>query len=323
MARIKYYYDTETCRYEKMKTNYWEVLVNVLVFIVLSFICAFVMLKSYAYFFDTQKEATVRKENEELKLSLEQVSQQVTTMNSNLMELRKKDNEVYRLIFEAEPIKSKSDSVDMKQLDVKSMKTSEDLIEKIKIQIETLSNQLKIQKTSFEAIEVMAANKQKMLYCIPAIRPLKNHDINSLVSGFGWRIHPIYKVPKMHTGLDFSAKTGTPIYSTGDGVVVVASNVTSEGYGNQVEINHGYGLRTKYAHMSKIKTRVGKTVKRGELIGYVGSTGTSVAPHLHYEVIKNGQKVDPINYFYNDVTPAEYQKMIEISSQENQSLGGE
>lgn len=325
MARIKYYYDTETCRYEKTKTNIWEVIANILGFILLSIIMSILIIKFYSYAFDSEKEADLRKENEGLKARIENFNSKIELLNEELAVLEKKDKDIYRVIFKAEPYQEKNTVVDTHNdnLDLTSIGTSEKIIKATTQKINELKERLGIQKKSYDEIVQLSSKKQSMLASIPAIRPLENQDINSLASGFGFRIHPIYKVLKMHTGLDFSAKTGTPIHATGDGVVVIAANLSNEGYGNQVEIDHGYGLRTKYAHMSKFHTHVGKRVKRGEIIGEVGNTGTSVAPHLHYEVIKSGQKVNPVNYFYNDITPAEYQRLIEISKVENQSLGGE
>ncbi|HTF82125.1 MAG TPA: M23 family metallopeptidase [Cytophagales bacterium] len=325
MARIKYYYDTETCRYERMRANIWELLFNILGFIVLSFIFAFVLMQSYAYFFDTHKEAAIRRENEELKANLETINHKLGAINHSLELLQKKDRDIYRLIFEAEPFEA-MDSAKIKHhehYDLQDMSTSLVLIDRTNAKIEEVNKLLKFQQLSYDEIIKMAGNKEKMIASLPAIRPLKNQDVSSLASGFGMRIHPIYKVLKMHTGLDFSAKIGTPVHATGDGVIAMISDKALEGYGNQIEIDHGYGMKTKYAHLSRFNTSLGKRVKRGEVIGFVGNTGTSSAPHLHYEIIRNGKKVDPIHYFYNDLTPLEYQKMIEISSQENQSLGGE
>ena len=158
-----------------------------------------------------------------------------------------------------------------------------------------------------------------MLAALPAIQPVSNKNLSRMASGYGYRIHPIYKTRKMHSGMDFSAKTGTEIYATGDGKISKVRK-SRRGYGNHVVIEHGYGYKTLYAHMSKYIVRKGQKVKRGEVIGYVGSTGTSVAPHLHYEVHKDGKKINPVNFYYNDLTPEEYEKMLEISSQNNQSF---
>jgi murein DD-endopeptidase MepM/ murein hydrolase activator NlpD len=154
---------------------------------------------------------------------------------------------------------------------------------------------------------------------MPAIQPISNKQLKQMASGFGYRIHPIYKSQDFHPGIDFSAVQGTPIYATGDGIVERADNL-AQGYGNHIVIKHGFGFETLYGHMSKFKARAGQRVKRGEVIGYVGSTGLSTAPHVHYEVIKNGEKINPINYFYNDITPAQYQQLIELASKANQSF---
>ena len=149
--------------------------------------------------------------------------------------------------------------------------------------------------------------------------PINNKDLRRQPGGFGWRTHPIYKTPEFHPGMDFAAEQGTPIYATGDGVVETA-DANAQGYGNHVVLNHGFGYQTLYGHMSKIAVRVGKQIKRGELVGYVGSTGLSTAPHIHYEVIKNGEKVNPINFYFNDLTPQQYQIMLEMSSKASQSF---
>jgi len=165
----------------------------------------------------------------------------------------------------------------------------------------------------------MARNKEKMLASIPAIQPVANKNLKKMASGYGYRIHPIYKVRKMHWGTDFSAPTGTPIYATGDGKVTTYKRSRS-GYGYHIVIDHGFGYETLYGHMSKIEVRRGQRVKRGDVIGYIGSTGSSTAPHLHYEVMKDGRKINPINYFFNDLSPEEYEEMLIISSHSNQSF---
>jgi murein DD-endopeptidase MepM/ murein hydrolase activator NlpD len=176
-----------------------------------------------------------------------------------------------------------------------------------------------VQSKSYDEIFSLAKKKTEMLASIPAIQPISNKDLRRLASGFGYRTHPIYKTQHLHTGIDFSAPTGTEIYATGDGKVVYADNA-GRGYGNHVILEHGFGYQTMYAHMIKTNVRRGQNVKRGDVIGFVGSTGTSTAPHLHYEVIKNQKKINPINFFFNDLSPEEYDKVIEISSQQNQSF---
>jgi murein DD-endopeptidase MepM/ murein hydrolase activator NlpD len=177
-----------------------------------------------------------------------------------------------------------------------------------------------VQTKSFDDVVRLAKSKEKLIASIPAIMPINQKDLtHAVTSGFGWRTHPIYKTQEFHPGMDFSAEQGTPIYATGDGVVERA-DAMAQGYGNHVVINHGFGYQTLYGHMSKIKTVLGKKVKRGELIGYVGSTGLSTAPHIHYEVIKNNEKINPINFYYNDLTPQQYQQLVELSKKSTQSF---
>jgi murein DD-endopeptidase MepM/ murein hydrolase activator NlpD len=176
-----------------------------------------------------------------------------------------------------------------------------------------------VQSKSYDELLKEVKNKSKLLASIPAIQPIPNKNLRAMASGYGYRIHPIYKTSKMHTGMDFTAKIGTPIYATGDGYVNLADH-SGRGYGNHVVLNHGYGYQTLYGHMSRIKCRRGQSVKRGEIIGYVGNTGTSTAPHCHYEVRKNGKPINPINFYYNDLSPKEYQQMLTISAKANQSF---
>jgi murein DD-endopeptidase MepM/ murein hydrolase activator NlpD len=186
--------------------------------------------------------------------------------------------------------------------------------------MDRITKQLYIQSKSFDEVVQLAKSKERLIASIPAIMPINQKDLaHSVTSGFGWRTHPIYKTQEMHPGMDFSAEQGTPIYATGDGVVEVADNL-AQGYGNHVVINHGFGYQTLYGHMSRIACTIGKKIKRGQLIGYVGSTGLSTAPHLHYEVIKNGEKTNPINYYYNDLSPQQYQLMVELSKKSTQSF---
>jgi murein DD-endopeptidase MepM/ murein hydrolase activator NlpD len=194
-----------------------------------------------------------------------------------------------------------------------------DLIIESAKKADQITKQLYIQSKSYDEVYQMAIQKEKMLASIPAIQPVSNKELKRMASGYGMRMHPIYKRRKMHTGMDFSAESGTEIYATGDGKIVEVTR-SNRGYGNHVVIDHGYGYQTLYAHMSKFNVRRGEEIKRGQIIGYVGSTGTSVAPHLHYEVLKNRDKVNPINYYFNDLSPEEYEKMIEFASQPTQSF---
>ncbi|WP_224998001.1 M23 family metallopeptidase [Cesiribacter sp. SM1] len=325
MARIKYYYDTETCRYERIERSRWEMFLNTLGVLMVACVIAVGLVLFYMEFFDSPKEAILRKENEELKLYQEMVEKDLEQFAAMVEVLQDRDDNVYRVIFEAEPIPSTIRQAGVggaeryKKLLEKGL-SREDLILSNLKKIDQLKKQMYIQTKSYDEIERMAMNKEKMWASIPAIQPISNKELNRMASGFGMRVHPIYKVRRMHAGCDFSAPRGTPIYATGDGVVIKKESHYG-GYGNEVEIDHGYGYITKYAHLDSFKAKKGQKVKRGEVIGYVGNTGASTAPHLHYEVIKDGKKVNPMNFFFQELNAEEYEKMLELASRENQSLG--
>lgn len=327
MARIKYIYNTETCQYERVTISAWDVALNLLGFLTVALIIAIGILLVFNRYFESPKEIVLRKENEELKMHYDILDYEMADVQDMLQNLRERDDNVYRLIFEADPIPSSvrtagaGGSNKYKDLLNKEL-IQEDLIINDFSRVDKLKRQMYIQTKSYDEIIDLALHKEEMLAAIPAIQPINNKELTRLASGFGMRIHPIYKIKKMHTGLDFSAPRGTPIYSTGAGKVKKAINsYRKTGYGNQVEIDHGFGYITKYAHMQMITVKKGQQVKRGDLIGYVGSTGGSTAPHCHYEIIKDGKKIDPIQYIIQDVTDEEYQKLLDLASRENQSLG--
>jgi murein DD-endopeptidase MepM/ murein hydrolase activator NlpD len=327
MARIKYYYDPESCKYELVKTTPKVRTIQILGFVGMTFICAFVLLYFYAQVFESPTQTLVRKENDELKFYYKVLNKELDKSHKMLLALQQRDDNIYRVVFESEPLSANvrtagSGGIEKYRSILDQNISQEELVITSLSKVDLLKKQLYVQSKSYDEITRMAKSKAKMLQCMPAIQPVSNKKLNALVSGFGFRIHPIYKVKKMHTGLDFSAPKGTPVYATGDGVVITA-NKSFSGYGNEIEIQHGFGYITKYAHLNAFKVRRGQKIKRGQHIGYVGSTGTSVSPHLHYEVIKNKTKVNPVHYFFNDLKPAEYQKLLEQASVENQSLGGE
>ena len=327
MARIKYYYDTETCKYERVKVSTWDVLLNLLGFLTIALLIAAGLLFTFNKYFESPKELSLRKENEELFYHYQVLEQQWQDVNQMITSLQERDDNIYRVIFEAEPISSSirqagaGGSEKYKDL-LNSNLSQEDLILENFKRIDQLKRQMYIQTKSYDEIIGLAINKEDMMAAIPAIQPVSNVELTRLASGFGKRIHPIYKVKRMHTGLDFSATRGTPVYATGGGHVKKAQmSYLKTGYGNQIEIDHGYGYITKYAHLQLLAVKKGQKVKRGDLIGYVGNTGGSTAPHCHYEIIKNGKKINPIQYIIQDVTDEEYDKLLELASRENQSLG--
>jgi len=327
MARIKYYYDTETCKYERIRVSTWDVFLNLLGFFAICLTLAAALLLGFYNYFESPKEAMLRKENEELLLYYSLLEKEMQKVGNELSYLQDRDDEIYRVIFEAEPIDPNirlagiGGAERYKDLIEKGLNRKELIIDTHK-KIDQLKKRMYIQTKSYDEIVAEATKKEAMLASIPAIQPVANKELKRLASGFGVRIHPIYKVKKMHWGCDFSAPRGTPIYATGDGVVTKTQNSRKAvGYGNMIKLDHGYGYETLYAHLHKIAVKKGQKVKRGELIGYVGNTGGSTAPHLHYEVIKDGKKVNPVWFFFQDISDVEYEKLLELAAVENQSLG--
>ncbi len=322
MAKVKYYYDTKTLSYKRIQLSKLSKVKKLLYFILSSAFLGLIMSIAFFQFFDSPKEKMLNREINQLISQYEITQKKLQQVEIVLDDIQHRDDNIYRVIFEADPIpktirKAGYGGVNRYQ-NLKGYKNS-DLIVSTTKKIDQITKQLYIQSKSFDYIITLAENKEKMLASIPAIQPVSNKDLSRMASGYGYRIHPIYKTNKFHAGMDFSAKTGTPIYSTGDGTVYKVRK-SKRGYGNHVVINHGFGYKTLYAHMSKYTVKKGQKIKRGDIIGYVGNTGTSVAPHLHYEVHKDGKKINPVNFYYNDLTPAQYEKMLEICSQNNQSF---
>ena len=262
------------------------------------------------------------REIEYLKLQHQILSDRIEIMNDLLNDMQERDDNIYRVIFEAEPIspavrKAGYGGVDRYQ-NLLGYANSENVIALTK-QLDQIASQLYVQSKSFDEVFEMARNKSEMLSSIPAIQPVNNADINRISSHFGLRTDPFYKVKKLHSGIDFSAPLGTEIYATGDGTVIEVDKARW-GHGNKIVIDHGFGYKTVYAHLQKFEVKKGQKVKRGQLIGRVGNTGKSTAPHLHYEVHKNGRAVNPIHFFFNDLTPEEYELILELSTLPSQTM---
>lgn len=322
MKKIKYYYNTNTLRYEKQVIPLRVTLLRILAFISAAFVTGLVIVAIAFKFLDSPKEKILRLQLERTQEQNKIYTERVTEIDERLKQLEKRDNDVYRSIFEASPI---PDSARAKQIETKKERQmlagmdTKELTDGLFKTLNILYNRVMHQEVSYKEIEGMIRNKEKLLASTPAIQPISNKDLNRLSSGFSYRIDPIYKTVKFHAGLDFSAPSGTPIYATAQGVVRTAGNL-GNGYGNHVIIYHGYQYTTLYGHMFRIKVKPGQTVKRGEVIGYVGNTGKSTGPHLHYEVMKGGKHLDPIYFFYNDLTPEQYQQILKIASSRNQSF---
>ena len=322
MAKVKYYYDTKTLSYKRIELSGLNKLKRLFYFLIGSAFTGLLMVIIFFQFFDSPKEKRLNREIDILTTQYEIVDDKLRQVELVLDDVQNRDDNIYRVIFEADPIpksirKAGYGGVNRYE-NLKGLNNS-DLIINTSEKVDQISKQLYIQSKSFDDIIELAKNKSNMLAALPAIQPVSNKNLSRMASGYGYRIHPIYKTRKMHSGMDFSAKSGTPIYATGDGKVSKVRR-SRRGYGNHVIIDHGFGYKTLYAHMKKYAVKRGQKVKRGEVIGYVGSTGTSVAPHLHYEVHKDGRKINPVNFYFNDLNPEEYEKMLEISSQNNQSF---
>ncbi len=322
MPRYKYKYNPKTVKYEKVELNWKDKFFRFLTYFLATLVIAVIYNLVFSIFFDTPKEKGLKRENRQLQLQYEILNKRFSLVEKTLDDLQQRDNSIYRVIFETDPIPHSVREAGFggseRYEKLKGYDNSKIVVETTK-RLDKLSKQLYVQSKSYDEIVDLAKNKADMLASIPAIMPVSNKDLTRTASGFGWRIHPIYKIKKMHEGMDFTAPTGTEIYATGDGVVEVARN-SLRGYGKRIVINHGYGYKTRYAHLQSFDVRRGQKVKRGDVIGYVGSSGLSTAPHLHYEVEKDGKKVNPVHYYFNDLTPEQYEKMIFISSNSGQSF---
>ncbi len=327
MAKIKYYYDTESCKYVRVQTRVSDVVLNVLGVISLTMVMAVGLLLLYSNYFESPKELLLRNEVKEMEFYYEDLKQKVDELDKILADMSYRDDNIYRVVLGSEPIDKSIREAGVggadRYAEIRNKNIEhDDIIVQLNQTIDKLRRKVYIESKSHDEIISLAENKEKLFAAIPAIQPVPKKETVILASGYGIRIHPIYKVRKMHHGIDFAAPIGTPIYATADGTVDnVEISFAGYGYGKKVEIDHGFGYRTRYAHMHMFVVRNGQKVRRGDLIGYVGDTGLSTAPHLHYEVFINGMQVNPIHYFFNDLNPAEYAKIIELASIENQSLG--
>lgn len=309
-------------RYEKLATPLRVRLLQVIGYIAASIVTGILIFAITFQYIDSPKEKYLRQQNDDLKQNYSVLEERMKQLELQMDEIENRDNNVYRSIFESSPI---PDSARIKDQEIKrevklvqSLGETE-LVKSMTNQLNNLSLRLAFQAKSFVEIANLVKNKEKLIAAIPSIQPVSNKNLNRIASGFGYRIDPIYKDRRLHAGLDFTAASGTPIYATADGVVRDAGFNTG-GYGNRVLINHGFGYETTYSHMYKVKARVGERVKRGEVIGYIGNTGKSTGPHLHYEVHRNGVAVDPIYYFYNDLTPAQFDRILKLAAASNQSF---
>lgn len=316
MAHIKYYYNTQTCSYERIKVSKWNIFFTLLGLFSVSLITALLIFFLYISYFDSPKEKQLKKENKSLKYSYSLIQKEIENTKQLLAYLRERDDNIYRTIFEATPIssvvrKAGTGGVDRyKYLDDKEGR----LIGTTFKEIDQLKSQIHIQKKSYDELLSLAKNKAKWLACLPVIQPVSKKGLKRTPDGYGMRMHPINKILQMHYGVDFAVPQGTPIYATGDGLVKLVKT-SQRGYGNLIEIHHGGGYITRYAHLARFNVEKGQLVRRGYCIGYVGNTGLSTGPHLHYEVIKNKKRVNPSDYFIaDDLTVEDYKEMQRLAS---------
>ena len=324
MAKVKFSFNPSSLQYDRIERTVWDRLLRFLAYLTGSLLLGFIYMLVFSYFFDLPKEKQLKRENNQMKAQYEIMNGRLDQVSIVLSDLEQRDDNMYRTIFEAEPISSSVRTQGRggvsRYSELEGYDNSEIVIETAKA-LDALTKRIYVQSKSYDELIELARNKEVMVASIPAIMPISNKDLKRTASGWGWRIHPIYKIRKFHYGMDFTAPTGTPVYTTGDGVVdrIITSR---RGYGNQVIIDHGFGYKTRYAHLdvNGFNVKKGQKVKRGDVIAFVGSTGLSTAPHLHYEVHRNGKMVDPKNFYFNDLTPAEYDRMIEISMKSGQSF---
>jgi murein DD-endopeptidase MepM/ murein hydrolase activator NlpD len=315
MKKIKYFYNTNTLRYEKLVTPLRVKLLRVFGLFSGLLVSSALVIWVYTKFIPKPTDNELKVRLELMKDNYSILSEKTKTLQQQMADLEKRDNEVYRSIFEANPLPDSARAeltAKKKEIDKVSVISDYDLEKEIAASLNNITARVAYQQNSYKEIEKLINNQENKLSSIPAIQPVSNKDLTRIASGFGYRIHPIYGIPKMHNGLDFTATQGTPIYATGDGRVTTAG--MSTGTGNHVIINHGYGYETVYMHMVRIKARAGQLVKRGEIIGWVGSTGASTGPHCHYEVHINGRPVDPVYFFYNDLNAEQYDRLLKLAA---------
>jgi murein DD-endopeptidase MepM/ murein hydrolase activator NlpD len=322
MAREKYKFNPESLSFDKIRLGFRAVLLRLLAYFIGSLIIAGIYGLLFAIFFDSPKEKALRREIDQLTIQYEMMNRDMDNVEKVISHLEQTDDNLYRTIFEAEPIPATLREGGIggvnRYKELEGYDNSRIIVETAK-RLDKIRKEIYVQSKSFDNLIILAKKKEEILACFPAIMPISNNDLTRTASGFGLRIHPYYKITKFHYGMDFTAPQGTEVYVTADGVVERTIQ-DKRGYGNHIIIDHGYGYKTVYAHLDRFNVRRGQKIKRGDIIGFVGNTGLSLAPHLHYEVHLNNIAVDPSNYYFNDLTAEEYERMIEIASRSGQSF---
>lgn len=322
MSKVKYKFNKKSLTFDRVQTTFRKRALYFFSHLSTGLVFAAVVLILAYNFVDSPKQKALKRELEQMKLQYRVFDDQLDKVTRIIKDLQDRDDNIYRVIFEAEPIPGSIREAGIGGIDryekLKGYSNSDIMIEAEK-KMDKIMGQLYVQSKSFDEVFNLAKNKEKMLASVPAIQPVNNKDLRRIGSYFGMRVDPFYKVRKFHEGIDFSATVGTEIYATGNGTVIEAGRGEG-GYGNEIVIDHGYNYRTLYAHLSRIFVKPGQKILRGQIIGNVGNTGKSTSPHLHYEVHKNGIAINPIYFFFNDLTPAQFQMMLDLSQRPSQSM---
>lgn len=317
MPKQKYRFNPEKLSYEVVRERLGKRILKWFLFAAPSIFMGLVLAFFFSKRMATPKEAQLKRELEAMNLRYSELSDDIKTVHQALEAIEKRDKDLYRVALYADEFPEEYRQMGIggsSRYDYLSEYTSGELMKETSEQMDLLEQRVLGQSASLRELQKLAKDKEKLLSCVPAIQPVSNKELKRMASGFGWRIDPVYKTSRMHTGIDFTADIGTEVYATGD-AVVESAETGSWGYGMCIVLNHGFGYKTRYAHLSAFKVKPGQKVKRGELIGLVGNTGKSTGPHLHYEVEMNGNKINPINFFHSDLSPEEYEKLIEMSQQ--------
>ncbi|MDE5417992.1 M23 family metallopeptidase [Labilibaculum sp. DW002] len=321
MAKTKYQFNPESISYEKVEANFKTKIINVLKHMASSSVLAIAMVVVLFYFFGSPKEKALARENKQLLTQYTRLNAELTKIQNVLGDLEQRDDNIYRVIFEAEPIHNNIRQAGFggvnRYENLENLKNA-DLVISTSKKLDQLSKSIYVQTKSYDDVEEMVKNKFKLLAAIPAIMPIAIKDFNRISAGYGWRVHPIYKTRKFHDGMDFTGNIGLPIYATGDGVIKSVGN--QRGYGKKIVIDHGYGYQTIYAHLNGYNVKKRQKVKRGEVIAFLGNTGKSTGPHLHYEIRKSGKHLNPINYYFNDLSADEYDRMVAFAANTGQTM---
>lgn len=324
MSKVKYYYDHDTLSYREIKVTNKNRISGVLLFLLASFFFGItsLLILLNSDIINTPSEVAQKRSLENFKLQFDILNKKLGQLEKVIANIENRDNNLYRVYFEASPIPEEQRRAGFgginRYKDLEGYDNSDLVINTTK-RLDILTKQTVVQSRSLEEIESLAKNKASLIEAIPTIQPIKNKDLTRVASGYGYRIDPFTKIRRFHYGMDFTAKRGTPIYATGNGIVKRADN-RSSGYGKHIRIDHGFGYVSLYAHLSKYKVRRGQKVKRGDIIGYVGNSGRSVGPHLHYEILKDNKKINPLNFYYGNLSAQEYEALLTQSNQENQSM---